>query len=133
MLLLTRVGLRLFGYNRWYTWLESWAQRSAPPAAPADEEDRVRRTRRALYLAIEHGFDRGNRGEICLRRALTMWWLLRRQGIESDLFFGVRRKNSGQFQAHAWLEYQGCALVGDRMAPEFTPFDTPIVPVRNRR
>lgn len=42
----------------------------------------------------------------CLKRSLTLWFLLRRHGIISDLRIGVRR-HQGEFQAHAWVEYDG--------------------------
>jgi hypothetical protein len=46
----------------------------------------------------------------CLRRSLVLWYLLRSQGIESDLKIGVRRSETGEFQAHAWVEYSDRVL-----------------------
>ena len=40
-----------------------------------------------------------------------LWYLLHRQGIDSQLQIGVRLEQG--FQAHAWIEYQR-AVVGDR-------------------
>jgi len=51
----------------------------------------------------------------CLERSLTLWWLLARQGITTQLQIGVR-KEGGEFAAHAWVEYRGVAI-GD---PEST-------------
>lgn len=63
----------------------------------------------------------------CLHRSLTLWWLLRRQGIESDLRIGVR-KEGGQFQAHAWVEYQGAPLNEAReVHRRFVAFDRPLM------
>jgi hypothetical protein len=45
----------------------------------------------------------------CLHRSLTLWWLLRRQGVASELRIGVR-KEQGRFEAHAWVERAGVAL-----------------------
>jgi len=78
-----------------------------------------------VRIAAEHGFLRVN----CLERSLTLWWLLGRRGIESQLRIGVRTA-SGQFEAHAWVERDGIALndsndVGQR----FSPFDWAQVPV----
>jgi len=42
----------------------------------------------------------------CLRRSLTLQWLLSRAGLYTTLQFGVRRENEN-LQAHAWLDYQG--------------------------
>ena len=40
----------------------------------------------------------------CLKKSLTLWFMLRKQGIESQLRIGVRRDNDDQIQAHAWVE-----------------------------
>lgn len=55
-----------------------------------------------------------------LHRSLTLWWLLGRQGIASELRIGVR-KEQGRFEAHSWVEYEGVTLndeldVGSRFA-----------------
>jgi len=56
----------------------------------------------------------------CLHRSLTLWALLRLQGIEARLIFGVH-KPENHFEAHAWVEYDGLVLndspdVGQRIA-----------------
>ncbi|MBE9212007.1 lasso peptide biosynthesis B2 protein [Plectonema cf. radiosum LEGE 06105] len=48
----------------------------------------------------------------CLRKSLALWFLLRRQGIPTELQIGTRFDKE-EFQAHAWVEYQGY-VVGDR-------------------
>ena len=48
----------------------------------------------------------------CLTRSMALWWLLRRQGVESEIRFGVRRGGDG-IQAHAWVE-QGRLVLNDR-------------------
>jgi len=45
----------------------------------------------------------------CLERSLTLWWLLARRGISSQLRIGAR-KTGGRFAAHAWVERNGEAL-----------------------
>ncbi|MGB7443771.1 MAG: lasso peptide biosynthesis B2 protein, partial [Coleofasciculaceae cyanobacterium] len=59
----------------------------------------------------------------CLKKSLVLWYLLRRQGIAAELQIGTRFEQ-GEFQAHAWVEYQGC-VVGDRQGVKqhFTAFD----------
>jgi hypothetical protein len=107
LLPLTALGLCCLGLNRWGTglnglarWSRDKAQGSKRLALHIDEQ--VMRTQQILQLATRHGLYAGN----CLSRSLTLWWLLRRQGIESDLRIGVRRV-AGCFGAHAWVEYQG--------------------------
>jgi hypothetical protein len=41
-----------------------------------------------------------------LRRALVVWWLLRRRGLPAEMCFGVRR-SGGQLEAHAWVTVGG--------------------------
>jgi hypothetical protein len=55
--------------------------------------------------ADRHGFVHPT----CLAKSLTLWWLLERQGIESHLRIGTRKKNEN-FEAHAWVERDGVAL-----------------------
>lgn len=45
----------------------------------------------------------------CLEESLTLWWLLRRQGIACELRIGVRKQGE-KFEAHAWVERDGTAL-----------------------
>jgi Transglutaminase-like superfamily len=59
----------------------------------------------------------------CLTRSLLLVWLLRRQGVASELRIGVQLRD-GVFRAHAWVERDGVP-VNDRadVAADFAPFD----------
>ena len=59
----------------------------------------------------------------CLTRSLLLVWLLRRQGVASELRIGVQLRE-GVFRAHAWVERDGVP-VNDRadVAADFAPFD----------
>jgi hypothetical protein len=58
----------------------------------------------------------------CLTQALTTQVLLGQQGHTGTLRIGVVRSEVGQFQAHAWVEYQGRVVIGGIEAPSrFTP------------
>lgn len=61
----------------------------------------------------------------CLRKSLVLWFFLRRQGIDTQVRIGVR--NAGEFQAHAWVEYQGKVL-GDRqdVRDQYAIFEHPL-------
>ena len=99
------LGLRLLRMSVLFRSLDRLAARLAAPSRSDEVPVTIRRTRRALTLAAWRGFYRGN----CLSRSATLWWLLRRQGVRSDLRIGVR-KEDGQLQAHAWVECDGVAL-----------------------
>jgi Transglutaminase-like superfamily len=62
-------------------------------------------TARMVNAAVRHA--RG--ASTCLEKSLALWWLLRRQGIASELRIGAR-KTGGKFEAHAWVEREGVAL-----------------------
>jgi hypothetical protein len=58
----------------------------------------------------------------CLTQALATQVLLGRLGCPATLRIGVARGERGEFQAHAWVEYQGRVVVGGSDAPSrFTP------------
>ncbi|WP_204106266.1 MULTISPECIES: lasso peptide biosynthesis B2 protein [Spirulina sp. CCY15215] len=62
----------------------------------------------------------------CLKQSLILWQLLYLQRIESELRIGVRC-DRGEFEAHAWVEYQGIALNEVREVREdFATFDRAI-------
>jgi hypothetical protein len=86
----------------------------------ADEEAaRVAQTVRMVRAAARYAFGRCT----CLERSLTLWSLLQRQGISSNLRYGAR-KTAGQLEAHAWIDYNGSALdEGDEPAKRYAVFD----------
>jgi hypothetical protein len=89
-----------------------------PNSSSQESISRVCRLAQMVNRAAAIGFFPAN----CLVRSLTLWWLLRRRGILGDLRIGVR-KTEGEFQAHAWLEYQG-KVVNDvaEIARQYSPF-----------
>lgn len=60
---------------------------------------------RIVSIAAAHGLYRAT----CLRKSMLVWWFLRREGIQSNICFGVRM-NGGLLEAHAWLESNGIVL-----------------------
>ena len=96
-------GLAIFGFRRLHAVM---AGRSRPRSArffTAQAAD-ARARSSAKVVAIATG--RGPVRATCLRRSLLLWWLLRRDGIETVLRVGVNREN-GTLNAHAWVEYSG--------------------------
>ncbi len=58
----------------------------------------------------------------CLARALTTQTLMQQQGYDSQLRIGVIHQPTEEFQAHAWIEYQGKIVVG--MLPDLEKYNT---------
>ena len=60
---------------------------------------------RMVSIAAGHGVYRAT----CLRKSLLVWWFLRREGIQSNLCFGVRILGQ-KLEAHAWVEWDGMVI-----------------------
>jgi hypothetical protein len=80
--------------------------RTAKPRSEREEEALAHQVGRALEVVRR--FDYRTR-EDCLPRALTIYRLLARRGVEGTFRIGVRR---GPFTAHSWVELRG-SPVGD--------------------
>lgn len=113
------LGLRLLGYQRLRSLLLRLS--SAPP-------DHTHTT-----LILQQGQETARLTQAaasrlpfwvsCLAQSITIWWLLRRQSLASDIRIGVNR-NDGDFQAHAWVEINGIIL-NDKadVHQRYSPFD----------
>lgn len=117
-----RPALRILGLRRTQELLRqitsSWWSKVVNSETPSD----ARRTVAVMQMAARHTFGSPN----CLPQSLVCWALLRRRGIESELRIGTR-KVGGEFEAHAWVEYQGQVL-NDRsdVRERFATFDQAI-------
>lgn len=122
---LNGLALRLIGLKRSQHLLSRLARidEAGVEALPESLLDRVDQVARLVRAAASRGPYRGS----CLQQSLTLWWLLRRQKIESDIRFGARRDDR-RFEAHAWVEFRGIALNEE---PEehntFAPFKRPLI------
>jgi Transglutaminase-like superfamily len=106
LLPVTAAALHLSSFKR----ISAALARLSPAVADETQDEKTalaqaRTTARMVTLAARHGFFNST----CLHRALILWWLLRRRGISSDLRIGVRTE-TGEFEAHAWVEYRGDPL-----------------------
>ena len=123
VLTLTWLGLRSLGFRRWRKLLSVLT-----PAAPRTVEisesllDRYRAMARVEQSVARHLPFRSN----CLDQSLALWWMLRRRGVAAEMHIGGR-KEASNFEAHAWVEAGGNALLdGAEVHPHFAPFDRPI-------
>ena len=76
---------------------------------------------RMVRAAGRHGLADPN----CLEESLVLWYFLQQESVPAALRIGVR-KSQGEFQAHAWVEYQGTALnQGDEWThPHYAAFES---------
>jgi len=125
---LLTLALRMWGFKSVYAFLYRTSPTSQPPPPPHPSVEPTITELRDLARRVNTAATRGPIRTACLVRSLTLWWLLRRQGIASELRIGVR-KDGGELAAHAWVEYAG-AVIND--SPEsiqrFAAFDAAIAP-----
>lgn len=130
ILTLTRVGLRLLGFRRWFALLDRLARLSLRPL-PAEKSERyLLQALRAVKVATDKTMPPQKWSTSCLLRSLTYWYLLRRRGLAAQLRFGTRQDPTAPFEAHAWVEYEGRRLAGGMPSEKFIPFDEEITPRR---
>jgi Transglutaminase-like superfamily len=118
---LTAVALRWLGFRRWQRILERWSRSSAACAGGKLDAP-------TIAQLVQAAARRCAGRDSCLTEALVLWWLFRRHDLGGELRIGVR-KQAGQLQAHAWVEYRGQALNDAGDGPNgFVPFEAAIVP-----
>ena len=122
----TWVGLRLAGFRHWKNaleWLAPRATRSEARATNASLAECAQVIARMQAAAARNLFFTTN----CLEQSLVLWWLLRLRGIASELRVGAR-KDSGRFEAHSWVEFDGKVLNdAGEVHLHFVPFEGPII------
>jgi len=117
---LVAAGLSMWGFRRVHAAMARWPRpRGARFPTERAASARARSASKVVAIAAGSGPVRAT----CLRRSLLLWWLLRRDGIETVLRVGVNRE-SGTLHAHAWVEYLGRPLNdADDIALRFPAFE----------
>lgn len=121
---LTEIGLRALGFQRCKQLAETLFLPVPPlPVLPAAlQRETALRVLRAVRSAELHGLARPN----CLERSMTLWWMLRRKGVQGELHIGAR-KEGPRFEAHAWVELGGEVLNdGADVHEHYARFDAPL-------
>ncbi len=121
LLPLTALALWVVGFRRWQALLS----RLAPVRGVSASKDMAALIRegRSMARLVDAAARHGPYPAACLQRSLTLWWLLRRRGIDSYLRIGVR-KEAGRLEAHAWVELRGWVLNDDSdVRTRFAAFD----------
>lgn len=117
------LGFRLAGVSRTQALLRGWATHTTPGRTDDEETTmRIHDARRAQRLVKRTVGISGN----CLVRSLTLWTLLRRRGVHTDLRVGFR-KRSGRIEGHAWLEFHD-APINETVAEasSYVPYHQPV-------
>ncbi len=123
------VLLRVRGFARAQRQLSRSAARACEGVLEASDPARAVSLARPHAVAVNLAARNLPGKPRCLTRSLSLWWLLRRRGIDSRMCVGVRQL-SGEIEAHAWVacgehvinDHQDIALV-------FLPFDGDIAAI----
>ena len=101
------IALRVVGYPRLHRLAEELTplRTSEKPRDSGSELQRAQEVAQIVAMAANSGLVKAT----CLRQSLMLWWILRTQGMPSNIRFGVR-VNEGELEAHAWVEYDGIVL-----------------------
>jgi hypothetical protein len=115
------LSFRTIGVPRTQALLRRWAGSGAVNRM-ADGLTAIRQARRAQRIIQRNTGIAGP----CLVRSLTLWSMLLRRGVTTDLRVGFRRRD-GAMQGHAWLEYAD-APINEALneARSYVPYDQPV-------
>lgn len=121
--------VRMFGMVRCFRVLRFLANLPVRRQPPENPLHRARETARVVEIAAR----RSSFQAACLEASLTIWYLLQREGIDSDLCMGTRLA-AGSLQVHVWVEVQNQAL-SERTDPRlrYAVFDRPISTLKRSR
>ncbi|HKW65532.1 MAG TPA: lasso peptide biosynthesis B2 protein [Candidatus Acidoferrum sp.] len=105
MLPLVALSLKFRGFDATRSTLRKGLSRTAQQMRTDSLDKQIALTAHMVNAADRHGPVHPS----CLVKSLTLWWMLGRQGVPSELRVGVR-KEGGSLEAHAWVEREGMAL-----------------------
>ena len=106
-----KICLHVFGFRRVADFLKSLVQTKSKPETDLKKVKKYDDLQMFFYRFFPLK-------SMCLPVSLSFWWLLQRQGIETDLHFGMKKDDKSKFLAHAWIEYQGIPFKADKDARE---------------
>ena len=103
------LGLRLVAVKRLIAFLQGRG-RSTNPAERSAKGGAGLSPHRVAYL-VERVARAYPFAPTCLKKALVLYALLKRRGVDVKLIIGAT-KTDRKLDAHAWLEHQGRVLIG---------------------
>jgi len=130
LLPLVALSLRWRGFKATQATLQAYLSNANSEQDAGVEKSAAVMTAHMVNAADRHGLIHPS----CLAKSLTLWWLLARQGISSQLRIGTRKEGE-KFQAHAWVEHRGAALnEPEEHHQHYAAFDAafPSVPTEDR-
>lgn len=122
LLPIVATSLKTMGLRRTQSWL---TRSSLGKMIPPTEQTRANVRRAAQMVAV--ACRRYPLRSSCLPRTIVLWSLLRRRGLDTNVRIGVRGDAEANFQAHAWLEWNGEVLNdAAEVGSQYLPFNRPV-------
>lgn len=118
MLSFFRVALNFLAVEKLTSWMGNVEQAQAVPVSPARSKT-LQRIQWSIGAAVRHApvtF-------VCFPQCLAAYFMLRRRGIASRLFYGVMR-DARQLKAHTWVKVGERTVVGGEVEDQFTVLTT---------
>jgi hypothetical protein len=116
------LGFWVIGVPRTQARLRKWALAGTTTNPHGDPEREIFKACRAQRIVKRSTGVAGS----CLVRSLTLWTLLLRRGLPTNLRVGFRKRD-GRIQGHAWVEYAGAPINEDiNEAKTFVPYSEPV-------
>lgn len=113
-----RLGLWFIPFDQLRRFVARFAKPAQSLASPSHfTPDRIAWAVQATGRQIPHA--------TCLTLALAALVLLQRNGYAADLRIGVALDGERDLRAHAWVEYEGRAIVGAAEKQGFQPLSRP--------
>jgi Transglutaminase-like superfamily len=115
-LTLVRLGLRFLSFQQLCKQMRSRRR------ILRDENRSAKVSLRQIIWAVQASGKYTPGGAKCLAKALTTQKLMLSHGYVPELKIGVGKSSAGEFEAHAWIEYEGQVVMGalDNLA-QFKP------------
>ena len=112
LFILIDVGFSVYGFGKVFSFFTKTGKKGAQKAPQPEDNEIIIAICKAVKTATAFYY---RPRKDCLPKALTMYYLLRRQGVPVKFCLGVKKY---PFSAHSWVEYQG-EIIDDREAKAY--------------
>ena len=112
LFILIDVGFSVYGFGKVYRFFIKTGEKGIRNAPQPEDNEIISAICKAVRIATAFYY---RPRKDCLPKALTIYYLLRKQGVPVKFCLGVKKY---PFSAHSWVEYQG-EIIDDRVAKAY--------------
>lgn len=117
LLAVARLHVRFVKFRHYSRVLGTQCGKGAPPFKPWSQPERDEIS--AIGQEIHRAANNVPWNAVCLPQAITGKWMLKRRGIDSELYLGVAKDGSLGLKAHAWLLAGNVPVTGVDISAEY--------------